>query len=158
MYYFILMDVRKLLSLWMDAISCVQCCSVLADDTNLSQGCWYSGLQFLFLLCAPAPVHTMLPSCTLPRLPPPFCGTRDLSHVSNMTEGLFLCFTPDSGAGSRNRSKQTCMHLLTTARPAIGDSAEANKGSNESNSNLNTGACIANHLYSGLQWLITDYF
>lgn len=30
------MDVRKLLSLGMDAISCVQCCSVLADDTNLS--------------------------------------------------------------------------------------------------------------------------
>lgn len=68
-----------------------------------------------------------------------------------MTEGLVLCFTPDSGAGSRHRSKQTCVHLLPTARPSIGDGAEANKGSNESNSNLNTGASIANHLYSGLQ-------
>lgn len=31
---FIVMDAGKLLSLGMDAISCVQCCSLLADNTN----------------------------------------------------------------------------------------------------------------------------
>lgn len=123
------MDVRKLLSLGMDDLSCVQCCSVLADDTNhspkaagilVSSFSPFSVLQPQYIACfTPAPS----PGCQQLSVAP----GRDLSHIRSMTEGVFLCFTPDPGAGCRHRSKQTCMHLLPTARPATGDGAEANQ-------------------------------
>lgn len=65
---------------------CDLLCTALFNSSRwhrpLAQDCCYFCLQFLSFLCAPAPAHAMLLSCTLPSLPPDFPGTRQrpLSH------------------------------------------------------------------------------
>ena len=147
------MDVRKLLSLGMDAISYALCCSVLADDTNLSPKA--AGI----LVASSSPFSVLQPQYIpcFPPVPSPGCHQlsvapgRDLSHIRSMTE-RFFCASPqileqDADTG---QNKPACI-CCQQQDQLLGMVLRQTKLGNESNSNLNTGASIANHLYSDLQ-------
>lgn len=82
-YYFTVMDARKLLSLGMDAISWVQCCSLLADNVNLcpkAPGILVSSFSPSSVLAAT--VQTRFPPATSPgRHQLSVAPGRDLSHI-----------------------------------------------------------------------------
>lgn len=137
------MDVRELLPLEMDAISCAQCCSI-PDDTD------HSPKLLLVLSAVSLPSLCSSPStCHASLLHPPKSATRFLWHQAETSPTSVLWLKVVFIAPQI---------LDQDADIGKNKSAVATKQANENSSNLNTGASTANHLYSELQSQGTFFF